>query len=260
MAQVTDSASGTQEALRSLQTGSPNRKENVRSEEDPSAQGKKSGEVRKPDETDQSTRSQSAEDRVQREARAEEGSRNEDNLRPVSEQRQSERGSAQVLENLEEDNARGARTREEAAVQSQPVETEEPAGNQREIQSGRAQSQADQAQLTRDQIELEASARNNPEVRLREFQTEGQPGLEPKSPGEAKEEIDTRAAKEQAQSEPILDSPSLRTLNGEVDEDQPRTTGQSNVLKSAQESKERAEKPSPTNVQTERGLNVDDLV
>ncbi len=175
----------------------------------------------------------------------------------MSEQRESERGSAQVLENLEKDNARGARTREEAAVQPQP---EEPAGDEQEIQSARAKAQADKAQVDRDQIQEEAAARKNPDVQLREFQTQGQPGLEPKSPGEAQQEITVREAKQQAASEPILDSPSLKTLNGEVDESQPRTTGQSNVLKKAQEEKSEEKPQDPTSVQTERGLNVDDLV
>lgn len=263
MAQTSEVAANPQQSLSVLQARDSNRKEKIGLEKEGSAESGGKDRVRG-DKQNYESRTKAQEDQVQlgpegrlpeREIRAEEGSRNEDNLRPVKEQRQSERGAAQVLEDLENDNARGVRDRKEAEIRLEESNAPE---NEEAVPSPSGRADAPEGREVRDEFKKQDAERKSAEVQLRNFQKKDEIRIEPKVVSETVDDIETRRDKAEAASEPALKPPSQKITPSGVSESQPRTSGKSNVTKNQEESVRPA--PDPTSAQTERGLNIDDLI
>lgn len=263
MAQTSEVAANPQQSLSVLQARDSSRKEKLGLEKEGSTESGGKDRVRGGEQNYESrTRVQG--DQVQlgpegripeREVRAEEGSRNEDNLRPVREQRQSERGAAQVLEDLENDNARGVRDRKEAEIRLQESDAPE---EEKAVPSPGGRADAPEGREVRNEFKRQDAERKSAEVQLRNFQKKDEIRIEPKVVSETVDDIETRRDKAEAASEPALKPPSQKIIQSGVSESQPRTSGTSNAAKNKDESVRPP--PDPTSAQTQRGLNVDDLV
>ncbi|GJL77137.1 MAG: hypothetical protein NPINA01_01260 [Nitrospinaceae bacterium] len=262
MAQVSDAAASPLNSLGPLQAEGAGQKnkpardagEGVEDEKNNGVEtkdpGKNTRDVR-PNE-DQVRLSREARDQ-NRESRADEGSRNENNLRPQRERIDNERGAAQKFRDLEDTNARGVRGLDEAAP---PVESENP-GNNRTQEIGEARAQIREAEEPRTNLEQHAADSKNAEVQLREFQTKDEIRVEPKIVSEAVEEIEGQRAKAEAAKEPALEPPSQR-----IDPNDPALQSERSAAIKEQNDPEgsRKDPPNPVSVQTETGQNVDDLI
>lgn len=259
MAQVSESSASSSDALSSLQA---RRSSPIRKEAEENTGSKRVVTQEQAKEAQQASReadkvqiSQEAKDQG-RGNRVEGGGRNEESLRPQSEQTQNERGSAQKLRDLQNSNARGGRDFDEAAVE---IEAEGPSDTRNnsaeQTRSNRVQPSGSEENPRI--IEQQASERKNPEVQLREFQTKDEVRIEPQIVAESVDEIESQRAKSEAAKEPALEPPSQR-----ID---PANTGSESERSAAfkeQNAPEgsRQEPPSPVSAQTETGQNIDDLI
>ena len=265
MAQVSDSTSGIQEAIRASQARSPRQNQQVDSKE--AAENGRSNRLDQQKESNEAQQVRQTEDRVlisretqepNRESRVENGSRNVDNLRPPTEQRANERGAAQRLNDQNEVNAPGERNYEGGANRIKAEGS--PSNTGQEVNSERNRTAAREEAEVRDRIKKEASDNKNAEVQLREFQNKDEIRIEPKNVAKSVEEVEGQRERAEAAQEPVFETPSQKIIQNEA------PAGGAERVRSA-ESDARADQtgsnrqpPNPTSVQTETGQNIDDLI
>jgi hypothetical protein len=268
MAQVSDSTTSLQETIGALQSKSPRQNQPVSPDSGETAENGRSNRLDTQKESNNTRQARQTEDRVQisseaqqqtRESRVEEGARNVDNLRPPSEQRESERGAAQRLSDQNQTPPSGTRSNEGGGNQVQPESPSGNGGQEANAQRNRTESR-EQAQV-RDQIKEDAADRTKSETRLREFQTKDEIQIEPQKVSQSVEEIAGQRERAEAAKETVFETPSQRIIQEEApaDSGSEQTRSAENNARSDQARSNR-QPPSPTSVQTETGQNVDDLI
>lgn len=267
MAQVSDSSTSLQETIGALQSQSPRKNQPVSPDAGETAENGRSNRLNTQKESTDASQTRQAEDRVQisseaqqqtRESRVEEGARNVDNLRPPSEQRESERGAAQRLSDQNQTPPSGTRSNESGDNQ---VRLDSPSASGQEVNTQRNRTESREQAEVRDQIKEEAADRAKSETRLREFQTKDEIQIEPQRVSQSVDEIANQREKAETAKETVFETPSQRIIQEEApaDSGSEQTRSAENNSRSDQARSNRPT-PSPTNVQTETGQNVDDLI
>jgi hypothetical protein len=266
MAQVSESTSSIQEAVRSLQSQSPRQSEQVQPDRGETAENGRSERLDQQKESNSASQARQSEDRVlisrdgqnqTRESRVEEGARNVDNLRPPSEQRANERGAAQKLRDQNEVTPSGTRNYEGGVEQSQPEEP--PENNTQEVNPQRSRTESREQAASRDSVTNEASDNKNSEVKPRELQDRDETLIEPKKLSKSAEEIEGPRERAEAAKETVFDIPSQRI----IEKVEPGETAQAKFANNSSRSDQAGsnqQPPNPASVQTETGQNIDDLI
>lgn len=256
MAQVSESTTGIQEAVRSLQSQNPRQYDQADSGE--TAENGRSDRIDTQKANDSSGQTQQTQDRVQisteaqsqtREIRVQEGARNIDNLRPPSEQRANERGASQRLTDQNEVNPSGTRNNEGGEVRTQ---SETPAGNS-------AQETNAERGRTEPRQEVEVRDNQNLEAPVRESSNKDETFIEPRKLSKSAEEIEGPRERAESAKETVFDIPTQRI----IEKVEPGETGQAKFASDNARSEQAGstrQPPSPSSVQTETGQNVDDLI
>jgi len=268
MAQVSESTSGIQEAVRSLQPQSPRQNEQTTRDSAETSQNARTDRQDQRTESNQASQARQTEDRVvisqealteNRETRTDEGKRNVDNLRPPSEQRANERGSRQRLTDLNETTPSGTPNLES---ESDPVPSAGASQNSaQEVNTQRNRTASREQAQVRDPIQNETRDNRNAEVQLREFQNQNtnEVRIEPRQVSESVDEISGQRERAADAREVVFETPSQRI----IEEVEPSETGQAespdNNARSEQTANTR-QSASPVSAQTETGQNVDDLI
>ncbi len=258
MAQVSEPSANPQNFLNPLQSRRPDAGEGTA--ERPQ-DNEETGRTREPDAGEETRRTRTAEEQILLERETQDTGRSEDSPRSnrvsAAERNENERGAAQVIENLEEDNARGVRGFEEAAVDVEPADA-----SRRERQTRiETQENAASAQVQREAAQSEASRaddRAGAQESLREFETRDQERIEPQQVSETVREQGDRAAQEARDREPAVET--QRVVQAGPTGLEPQTRSEETVSSGDGQIDESAEAPDPASVQTERGQNIDDLI
>jgi hypothetical protein len=264
MAQVSESTTGIQEAVRSLQSQNPRQYDQADSGE--TAENGRSDRIDTQKANDSAGQAQKTQDRVQlspeaqnqtRENRVDEGARNIDNLRPPSEQRANERGASQRLTDQNEINSSGALNFEGGVDRTQ---SDAPSGNSaQEVNVERSRTDSREAAQTSDQIKTQARDYQNSEASVRESSNKDETFIESRKLSKSAEEIEGPRERAEAAKETVFDIPSQRI----IEEVEPGETGQAKFASDNARSEQAGstrQPPSPSSVQTETGQNVDDLI
>ena len=265
MAQVSDSTSGIQQAIRASQSQSPRRNQQVDSKE--SAENGRSNRLDQQKESNEAQQTRQTEDKVlisretqepTRESRVENGSRNVDNLRPPTEQREDERGAAQKLNDQNEvDSPRG----QNSEGRTNRIEAENSASNTgQEANAERSRTESREEAQTRDQIREEAADRKSSETRTREFQNKDEIRLEPQSASNSNEATGSNQGSADAARPNGVEAPSQRIIQEESPSGGTEQVRSADNNARADQAESNRQSPNPTSVQTQTGQNIDDLI